>query len=61
MKFKIHVKNDLSEWWESYDENEVTDLDSAIQFGKMITYHWNRTLRTQEQPRSFIEARLSEI
>ena len=58
MKFRIHVKDDVSNWWEDYNESSVVDMPSAEEEGRKMVRLYNWTLRPGEAPRTFIEAQL---
>lgn len=54
MRFKIHVKNEKHDWW----EEDVKNITDPNEYGKVIVDEYNRTLRTGEFPRTFIEAEI---
>lgn len=54
MKFKIHVKNEKSDWWETY----VKNIDDPAKYGEEIIAKFNATLRPGEKPRTFIAAEI---
>ena len=52
MKFRIHCKNDVHDWWEDYDKDEVDDpVDYAIH----IVHWFNSTLKVGELRRTLLE------
>lgn len=51
MKFKIHIKTQSEDWWETYTKL----IDDPHEWAKEITDQFNRTLRPKEQPRELIE------
>lgn len=61
MKFKIFVKNadgTGGEWDEHYDKENVTDIESAEEFGKTAITYFNNSLRTGEKQREFVRAEI---
>ena len=56
MKFRIHVKDAQSDWWEDYDK----DIDSPEDEGKKFVKYYNDTLRPGELKREFIAAQVVE-
>ena len=54
MKFKIHVKDSTSDWWEDYDKS----IADPKKYAEEIISRFNATLRAHETPRELIEVQL---
>jgi hypothetical protein len=54
MQFRIHVKDDRSDWWEEYDEN----IEEPRSWAENIIFNWNLSLRPHERKRELIEVKI---
>jgi hypothetical protein len=56
MKFKILVKNDREEWWESYEE----DIDDPEKWANKTINYFNNTLRPGELKRELLDIEVED-